>query len=189
MIVIGITGTLGAGKGTLVEYLVKNKGFSHYSVRGYLQKEMNKRSMPNNRDSMTSLANELRANNSPSYVTDQLFLEAQKSGQNCIIESIRTPGEIISLKEKGAFFLFAVDADTKLRYERIILRASATDNITFDTFVSNEAREMNNTDPNKQNLKKCIEMADYAFENNGEITELEKQAELIIQKLLNHERR
>ena len=27
MIIIGITGTLGAGKGTIVDYLVKEKGF------------------------------------------------------------------------------------------------------------------------------------------------------------------
>ena len=36
MIIIGITGTLGAGKGTIVEYLVGKKGFKHYSVRELL---------------------------------------------------------------------------------------------------------------------------------------------------------
>ena len=33
-IIIGITGTLGAGKGTVVEYL-KKKSFKHYSVRSF----------------------------------------------------------------------------------------------------------------------------------------------------------
>ncbi|NPD44073.1 AAA family ATPase [Lentimicrobium sp. S6] len=183
MIIIGITGTLGAGKGSIVKYLTKEKGFTHFSVRGYLQKEMEKRGMPNNRDSMTSLANELRAQNSPSYVTDQLYFEALESGKNCIIESIRTPGEITSLREKGSFYLFAVDADAAVRYERIKLRASATDHISYETFLANEAREMNSTDPNKQNLKKCIEMADFSIDNNGDRNQLIIQTEKIIEKL------
>ena len=46
MIIIGITGTLGAGKGTIVDYLVKEEGFDHYSVRGFLLEEMKKMGMP-----------------------------------------------------------------------------------------------------------------------------------------------
>lgn len=46
MLVIGITGTLGAGKGTIVDYLVDSKGFAHYSVRAYLIEEIKKREPP-----------------------------------------------------------------------------------------------------------------------------------------------
>jgi dephospho-CoA kinase len=183
MIVIGITGTIGAGKGSIVEYLIEKKGFAHFSVRSYLKKEMLKRGMPNNRDSMTHLANELRAQNSPSYVTDQLFIEANTTGKNCIIESIRTPGEIISLRKNESFYLIAVDAKPEIRFERIIKRASETDHIDFETFLANEQREMSNTDPNKQNLKKCIELADFHIDNNLGRDELHIQIENIIQKL------
>ena len=82
MIIIGITGTLGAGKGTIVDYLVSKKGFVHYSVRAYLIKEIKKRNLPVNRDSMTIVANELRAKHSPSFITDQLFIQTKKSGKN-----------------------------------------------------------------------------------------------------------
>ena len=88
MIIIGITGTLGAGKGTIVDYLVNNKKLTHLSVRAYLIREMEKLGLPNNRDSMTVLANRLRAENSPSFITDELFKEAVANGQNAIIESI-----------------------------------------------------------------------------------------------------
>ena len=183
MIIIGITGTLGAGKGTLVEYLKEHKGFLHFSVRDYLVEELHRRNMEVNRDTMTSLANELRANHSPSFITDQLHEQAKKAGKNSIIESIRTPGEITSLRAKGDFYLFAVDADPKVRYERISLRKSATDNINFETFLSNEKREMTATDPNKQNLSKCIKEADFVFDNNGDLDKLYEQLISVLKEL------
>ena len=183
MIIIGITGTLGAGKGTIVDYLVNKKGFGHYSVRTFLIKEIKSRGMLVNRDTMTSVANELRAKNSPSYVTDKIYDQAIKDKKNCIIESIRTPGEIDSLRKKGKFYLFAVDADTKKRFERIKLRKSETDNISFDTFIANEKREMTSSDPNKQNLQKCREMADFVFVNDGSIEDLHLKTEKILNKI------
>ncbi|HNY07334.1 MAG TPA: AAA family ATPase [Bacteroidales bacterium] len=185
MIIIGITGTLGAGKGTIVDYLVKNKGYHHYSVRAYLTEEIKRRNLPVDRDSMTSVANELRALHSPSYITDQLYLLAKEKGENCVIESIRTPGEIVSLRQKGNFYLFAVDADPEIRYRRITIRKSETDNVAFETFISNEKREFETTDPNHQNLKKCIAMADFIFTNDGNREDLYAQVETVLQKIVN----
>ncbi|MFA6369014.1 MAG: AAA family ATPase, partial [Candidatus Shapirobacteria bacterium] len=110
MIIIGITGTNGAGKGTIVEYLVKNKGFEHFSARAFIVEEIERRGLENNRDNMVMVANDLRAKNSPSFVADELFKRALESRQNCVIESLRTLGEIESLKKKGKFVLLAVDA-------------------------------------------------------------------------------
>ncbi|HSG68025.1 MAG TPA: AAA family ATPase, partial [Bacteroidales bacterium] len=119
MIIIGITGTLGAGKGTIVDYLVREMGFEHYSVRDFLLSEMKKLGMPENRDSMTSLANRLRTAFGPSYIIDQLYDQARESLHDCVIESIRTPGEVQSLRRKQDFYLFAVDADPAIRFRRI----------------------------------------------------------------------
>ncbi len=180
MTIIGITGTMGAGKGTIVNYLVKHWGFKHYSVRASLIEEIKKRKLPVNRDTMTSFANNLRAEHFPSYIVDQLYNKAIKSGANCVIESIRTPGEVRSLKSKGNFYLIAVDADPEIRYERIRRRNSETDNISYKTFLENEKREMKNDDPNKQNLEKCRKMADHIITNNATIKELHRQIEKII---------
>jgi dephospho-CoA kinase len=183
MLIIGITGTIGAGKGTLVEYLLKEKNFVHYSVRGFLIEEITKRSLPVNRDSMVSVANELRQKNSPSYISDCLFEQAKQFDKNAIIESIRSVGEVESLREKGNFCLLAVDAYPKIRYERIRKRNSETDHVSYDEFLANEQREMNTTDPNKQNLSRCIAMADYTFYNNLSINELYNQLETIFSKI------
>lgn len=182
MIIFGITGTLGAGKGTIVEYLISKYNFEHYSVRAYLIERIEEKGLPVNRDSMVLVANELRASQSPSFIIDELYKKAADSGKNCIIESIRTPGEVESLREKENFWLIAVDADAKVRYARITDRKSETDNVTLEEFIANEQREMTSSDPNKQNLSKCIEMADFVVDNSGSISDLEDE----VHHILNH---
>ncbi len=183
MVVIGITGTLGAGKGTIVEYLKREKGFLHFSARDFIVEEIKRRGLDINRDTMTSVANDLRAKHSPSFIIDMLYERGVASGKNCVIESIRTPGEVDSLRQKGNFYLFAVDADPEIRFERIKNRKSATDNVDFETFIDNEKREMDSDDPNKQNLKKCIEKADFVFNNNGSVKELNRQVDKVLKEL------
>lgn len=177
MKIIGITGTLGAGKGTVVDYLVKQKGFDYYSVRQYIIGEIKKRGLPVNRDSMVITANDLREKNNPAFIVEELYKRAEKDKKDAVIESIRTPGEIDFLKQHGDFILLAVDADPHLRYERITLRQSSTDQVDFDTFIENEQREMTTIDPNKQNLQQCIEQADILLINNGSINDLFTQLE------------
>lgn len=184
MIIIGITGTIGAGKGTIVEYLIEKHGFQHYSVRNYLIKVAQQRNIPLCRDSYVVIANELRSQHSPSFIIDELYQEALTAGGNAIIESIRTEGEISSLRKKGNFILFAIDADPQIRYQRITTqRKSETDNISFEKFLADEKKEMTSTNPNHQNLSKCIELADYIINNNGDFEQLHRQIDEILAKI------
>ena len=185
MKIIGITGTLGAGKGTIVDYLTKHHGFHHFSVRGYLSNIIKAKGQEVNRDTLVNTANELRANNSPSFIAEELYREAKESGSNCIIESIRTVGEVNALHAKGNFTLFAIDADQRLRYTRIVERASETDKVSYETFVANEEREMNSTDPNKQNIGACIQLADFTFTNDGSFDSLYREVDAALEKTNN----
>jgi len=177
--IIGITGTNGAGKGTVVDYLVKNKGFVHFSVRAYLTEKLLEKNMEANRENLINMGNELRNQYGPSAMAQLLYEEASKTEKNCIIESIRTLGEIELLRSKGNFTLLAVDADPQTRYERVVLRGTATDKVSFEKFVELEKIEMENTDPNKQNISVCVKNADFVIQNNGDLEELYRQIDEI----------
>ena len=183
MKIIGITGTLGAGKGTIVDYLQDKHGFKHFSVRGFLTEIINQRKLPLNRDTMVEVANELRAKHAPSYIVEKLYEKAKESNTDSIIESIRTVGEIQSLRKLDGFRLLAVDAHAELRYERILERNSETDRISFETFKENEGREMTSTDINKQNLGACIAQADFKLMNDGSFDNLFVQIETSLKQL------
>jgi dephospho-CoA kinase len=178
--ILGITGTLGAGKGTVVQYL-KQKGFTHYSVRDFLVAELTKRGMEKNRDHMLTVANDLRATFGPGYIAEQLVVQAMNAGGNAVIESIRSIGEAEYLKNHGAL-LWAVDAPVEVRYERITKRGSVTDQVSFEKFKEDEAAEFANTDPSKPNLKALIDRADAVFANSGSQEDLFAQVEEALQK-------
>ena len=99
MKIIGITWPQAAWKGAVVEYLVKKLGFVHYSVSSYLTEHLQAQGQAINRDTMRVLADSLRAKFWPAYSVEQLYSQAEKNGQNAIIESIRTIGEVEALKK------------------------------------------------------------------------------------------
>lgn len=178
--IIGITGTIGAGKGAVVAYLVREKGFVHYSARAFFAEKMEAAGMAIDRDTMVAFANELRAQHGPQYVFETLFARAKDSKMPTIIESIRTVGEAMALKEKGGILL-AIDADEVLRYGRIHGRASALDRVTFEEFKMQEAREMQSDDPNKQNIGAVMRMADHVIQNDGTMQELHQKIEKFLE--------
>lgn len=184
MLIIGITGTIGAGKGTVVDYLTTRYGFKHYSVRKYLTELLILQGIEPNRDHFTALANSLREkNNSPSFIIEELYRTAALNGGNAIIESIRTVGEIDKLKTFGNFTLLAVDAEQSLRYQRAFARNSETDAVGYEKFKSDEEREMNSSNPNNQNLAGCIARADFTIINNEGLLELHEAVDRIMQKV------
>ena len=141
-ILLGVTGTNGAGKGVFVTYLKELYGASHYSVRDYLVQSLKEKGLPTDRPAMRALANSIRNNEHGAYIIEALCKKAQQDPGIVIIESIRNPMEIDFLKRWNAKSkLVAIDAPQELRYQRAIERSSSTDAIDFETFQVQEASE------------------------------------------------
>ena len=184
--IVGVTGTNGAGKGTVADYLVQ-KGFKHYSSRACIVEEIEKRGLPVNRDTMTSVSNDMRAKNGAAIIVETLYNQALKKGGDAVIESVREIPGAAFIKEHGGFMI-GVDADQKIRYERAMKRGSATDHIDFDTFVVQEKREMENPDPAKQNIAAVMRIVDATVYNNGTLEELNAQVDSVLEDFKTKER-
>ena len=106
-IILGITGTNGAGKGTVVEYLVSQKNFKHFSASALISEEIERLALPVNRESMIKVGNELREKYGADVIVERLMERAINEKGNIIIESIRTLAEIDKIALSCNVFNFA----------------------------------------------------------------------------------
>lgn len=180
--IIGITGTNGAGKGTVVDYL-KQKGFKHCSARDFIAQEVERRGLPVTRVTLGQVGDDLRLTHAPGYIANELLKIAQESGGDAVIESLRNVGEAEYLKSRGVI-IWAVDADRALRYERAVKRGSQTDHVTLEEFIAQEEVEMRQPDKHRMNIFGVMQMADVILTNNGTPEELQKQIEEALKRLM-----
>src|SRR3989344_315123 len=159
--ILGIAGTDGAGKGTVDKYLVNKKGFVHYSARAIWVEEIEKRGMESTRSNMRLIANEFRSKQGNDFLITYYLKKIEvERPENTVIESLRATAEAVTLKEHGGVLL-AVDADQRLRYQRVQARRSSSDAVSYEQFVAHEELEKNDPDPHGMQKQTEMEMADY----------------------------
>lgn len=163
--IIGITGTDGAGKGSVVDHLVAKHGFSHYSSRNLIMAEAMKRGLEPTRGNIRAVANSMRAEEGPDVIVRHALKQMEKDGvKKAVVESVRALKEVESLRKVGGILL-AIDAPVEERYRRIVERGSTTDKISFAEFVKHEELEMDDPDPNGMQKRKVMETADHTISN------------------------
>ena len=182
--VIGLTGKNAAGKGTVANLLVQNK-FVYHSLSDSLREELKMLGKEETRENLIEIGNKLRKEGGPGVLADKMISKLG-SGNNHIVDSIRNPFEVNSLREKSSFnkfILISVDANARLRYDRLCSRGRIGDSDSWKNFVNQEKQEENNSNPNKQQLSKTMGMADYDIDNSGTLEDLENQVKKILAKL------
>jgi len=177
--ILGLVGTLGAGKGTVVQYLT-SKGFAHYSASGYLKETLLARGIAPNRDSYSALAGDIRSANEAGLAKILYERCLVDGAQNAVLESLHDVGEAVFIKEIGGVLL-GVDSDMEVRYERAVLRGSEKDHVTFEEFKTHMQREEEGVGPH--NIRKALVLADHMIMNNGTIDELHNAVDQWLAKL------
>jgi dephospho-CoA kinase len=165
MIIVGITGTSGAGKSTVAHHL-RDYGFAYYGVRDFISVEVEKRGLIVSRDTTVAVGNELREKYGHDYIMRSLYERAQKEGVDVVIESVRALGELRYLRTQNNFVLISVDAPHDLRYRRVHQRRSSHDRISFDEFLQHEQREEFSLNPGRQSLRDVMAEADFFLTND-----------------------
>lgn len=169
-----LTGTNGAGKGSVGDILIARYGFVRYSFREYIEAQMPGHAEAD-RPAMRAFANRQRAMHGNDVIVRTLYQQAVAAGGNAILDSIRALDEARFVKAQSGIYLIAIDADPAERYRRAVIRGSGTDKVTFEEFLEQERLESESGDPGMQNIRACMELADYAMRNDGSHEQLEEE--------------
>jgi len=182
--IIGVTGSIAAGKETLTGFL-REKGFIYFETSALLKEMLTKKGLELTRENMQNLGDDLRKKHGIGALMELLLGKTEK-GKNYIFDSLRNPGEADFLRnEIGDFFLIAVDAPREVRFKRIMQRGKPSDPKTYEDFLRVDERDLCDKDnPLGQQVKKCIEIADFKIINDTNLESSMKQVEEIYKQLI-----
>jgi len=175
--IIGITGTIGAGKGMVALHL-EGKGFRHISVSGFLAEKAMLRKVPPTRVTRRMIGNEYRAQG-PTALIEAVLAEANPHKEDIVVESLHTVPEVEYIQHLGGKVI-SVDAPLILRWERIKLERSVKDSGSYEEFVAEQNRQMKSDNPNENNLAAAVLAADAHIENLGTPQELFRKVDAIV---------
>ena len=131
--IIGLTGKNGAGKGVGADFL-KELGYQYYSLSDVIREEMTKKKIAITRENLIKFANEMRTTYGPSILAEKILAKLDPD-KNYVVDSVRNPFEVETLRKRKDFHLIVIEADPKARFERIKARAREKDPITYEDFL------------------------------------------------------
>ena len=181
--IIGLTGKFAAGKGTVADVLGR-EGYSYHSLSDVLRDELAERGIDESRDALRVIGNELRRAGGPGVLAARVLARIEARGEaRALVDSIRNPAEVEVLRRRADFVMVGVDADPRIRFERLRARDRQGDPETWEDFVELEARETVSDDPATQQLRKTFELADVVVANDGTIEALRLEVSELLRRL------
>ncbi len=179
--IIGITGTKGAGKGIVAEIL-REKGFFYLSTSDEVRKEAIEMGINNYTiKDLQDIGNKIREKFGKGELVKRCLKEAREK-KDIVIDGIRNLGEIQEIKKQNGIII-GVDAPVEKRFERILARKRESDPKTLEEFKKMEERDFGIGEKEEgQQVKLCLENSDYLILNDSSIETLKTKVEYILLK-------
>ncbi|HOE74543.1 MAG TPA: dephospho-CoA kinase [bacterium] len=177
--IIGITGSLAAGKDTVAQILEEN-GFRHISLSQILRDVVASKGGELTTENLTKEGNLLRHKMGDGFLAKRA-LENVKG--DTVISSIRQPGELVQLRKNKHFFLINVDADPRIRWQRLKNRKRPGDPTTMEEMIKIEKKQMKAGGSKDMQLDVVASKADYIINNDGSLSDLQRNVDKVIKKI------
>lgn len=179
-IILGFAGPLASGKEVAKKYLETEHQASVHRFSAMLRDILNRLYLPISRENMQNLSFDLRQRFGEDTLARVIAEDVKNDPHGIIvIDGVRRLDDIASLKDVPGFSLISIDADPKIRYERMKCRNENKGDAdkSYDDFLADSQREA------ELQIPEVMATAKFHIDNNGDLPNLYQQIETILDAL------
>ena len=179
-IIIGLTGPLASGKDVAKKYIDRKYSASTYKFSTVLRDILDRLHLPITRNNMQDLSLDLRNRFGSDILAKVITADAKNNANDIVIvDGVRRLDDIKHLRNLPEFNLISIDANEKVRYDRMKLRnENKGDNVkTFEEFLEDCRKEA------ELEIPTVMAQASYYLNNSGTLKDLYEQIDKIIEEI------
>ena len=175
-ILLGLMGTIGSGKTTISNYLVK-KGFFRVIMGDLVREKVRQEDIELTRESLQAAQKKYRKLYGEDFFMKEAIKILNKSGRKrLLIDGIRLPIDAKEAKKAGAR-LILIDASPKIRFERLKARGREDDPKTFLEFMKQERAEWRIF-----KFERTLKYVDFKIDNSNNLEKFYKNVNKLLEK-------
>lgn len=178
--IIGIVGTQGSGKNYISEYVIAHYGGDHLTFSDFLSHVLAKMNLPKSRENMIKLSVSLRNEFGDDLLSHAIAAEALRSEADLVlVDGIRRLGDLTAFRPMPNFTLIAVNADPKLRFERMKKRGekAGESDMSWEQFEAEEKA------PTEVTIPESMTYANHVIMNDGTKEDLEARIDEVMKAI------
>ncbi|MFA5644071.1 MAG: AAA family ATPase [Patescibacteria group bacterium] len=179
-IIIGLTGQIACGKGVIKNFLIKEYQASDYRFSTILRDVLTRLHIEQSRENIQKMSTLIRKTFGEDSLANAMSEDIKNDKHHFIvIDGIRRLDDIKHLKEVAGFFLVSIEADQKIRYQRLIERNENPGDAekSFADFLKDEQGE------SELEIPKTMQSANFTIDNNGTWDQLWEQIHDLVKKI------
>jgi deoxycytidylate deaminase len=180
-LIIGLTGSFGAGCTTTSNLLIDGKGFTGFSLSDPIKekarkqyKDFDKKKNKEKRKILQDIGDELRKKDL-AFLAKPIIESIKKKGpKNIVIDSIKNKEEVNAFRDSFSnFFLLAIDAEEEIRWGRLKHDIYEGDE---EAFKRDDQRDAGYDEPKHgQHVKECMDSADILINSDDNFIKRKKK--------------
>ena len=179
--ILCLVGPMACGKGAIKEYLKSHYGAQECRFSTSMRDVLARLDIPVERDNLVKLSVAVREAFGQDIFSKVVVSDIKNLDSDIVVlDGARRLEDLKYIKDLPGFTLISVDADSKIRYRRLVERNENKGDAekTYEQFIADHELDT------ERSIPSVMKMADFTIDNSGSLEEMKKKVDDIMDKLV-----